>query len=192
MRYMARWLVLLGTVGLAVSISAAYAQEDVYYARCNLKVMDGKEITWVNWQSAPDFVPVGAKFQVTKTGKERATLVNVETKASYVLDIGASGDVYLEKFVTKTPVSLNKFSDEARENIRKTIAKVGMTKEEVYIAMGPPANLMKTRTNTMTYDQIMAGNTWVYARRRFGKNIGVVFDPATGKVTQTEGIWGKD
>jgi hypothetical protein len=44
----------------------------------------------------------------------------------------------------------------------------------------------------MTYENIMAGDLWVYARRRFGKNIGVAFDPTTGKVNRTEGIWGKD
>ena len=24
-------------------------EEDIYYARCNLKVIKGKYITWVNW-----------------------------------------------------------------------------------------------------------------------------------------------
>ncbi len=67
-----------------------------------------------------------------------------------------------------------------------------MTKEQVYIAMSPPANVGNTRTNTMTYDNIMASDLWVYARRRSGKNIGVAFDSATGNVTRTEGIWGKD
>ncbi len=190
-RHVARWLVVVWVVLFALGIPAAHAQDNLYYARCNLKVMDGKEITWINWQAAPEFIPVGTKLQVTKD-KDKATLVNVETKATYTLDIGASGDTYLEKFVTKSPVDLGRFPEEARENIRKALAKVGMTKEQVYIAMGPPTNLVKTRTNTMTYEQIMAGNQWVYARRRFGKNIGVAFDPTSGKVTQTEGIWGKD
>jgi hypothetical protein len=79
-----------------------------------------------------------------------------------------------------------------RDHIRKAVAKVGMTREQVYIAMGPPTNVGKERTNNMTYDKIMASDLWVYARRRFGKNIGVAFDPATGLVNRTEGIWGKD
>jgi hypothetical protein len=57
--------------------------------------------------------------------------------------------------------------------------------------MGPPTVLGKEKTHSMTYENIMAGDLWVYARRRFGKNIGVAFDPATGKVNRTEGIWGK-
>ncbi len=167
------------------------AQEGVYFARCNLKVIDNNEMTWVNWQAAPAFVPVGTKFLVTRTGS-KASLVRVDTNASYTLDIGADGDVFLEKFVVKEPVSIEQFSDEIRENIRSAVAKVGMTKEQVYLAMGPPTNLDKKRTNTMTYENIMASDLWVYARRRFGKNIGVAFDPVSGKVARTEGIWGKD
>jgi len=89
-------------------------------------------------------------------------------------------------------VDIAQFSEEVQANIRQAVAKVGMTKEQVYIAMGPPTNVGKERTNKMTYDQIVASNLWVYARRRFGKNIGVAFDPATGLVNRTEGIWGKD
>lgn len=190
MRRNAWCLVMLGAVSLAF-VSAGNAQDDVYYARCNLKVIDGKEITWINWQAAPTFVPVGTKLQVTRK-KDTATLVDPNTKTTYTLDIGADGDVYLEKFVTKHPVDIAQFSGEVQANIRQAVAKVGMTKEQVYIAMGPPTNVGKERTNKMTYDQIMASNLWVYARRRFGKNIGVAFDPATGLVNRTEGIWGKD
>jgi len=172
-------------------ISAGNAQEDVYYARCNLKVQGGNEITWINWQAAPTFIPAGTKLQVTRT-KDTASVVNPETKVAYTLDIGADGDAYLEKFVTRQPVDVERFPEDVRDSIRKAIAKVGMTKAQVYIAMGPPTNLGKTRTSSMTYDQIMASDLWVYARRRFGKNIGVAFDPASGKVSRTEGIWGKD
>jgi len=190
MRRGAWCLPMLWAVSLAL-IPAGNAQEDVYYARCNLKVLEGNEITWINWQAAPTFIPVGTKLQVTRK-KDTASLVNPETKTTYTLDIGADGDVYLEKFVTRQPVDVERFPEDVRENIRKAIAKVGMSKAEVYIAMGPPTNLGKTRTQTMTYDQIMASDLWVYARRRFGKNIGVAFDPASGRVNRTEGIWGKE
>jgi hypothetical protein len=188
MRRVTGVLGVLWAVQFVLFIATGNAQEGVYYARCNLKVTDGKEMTWINWQAAPEFVPVGTKLQVTRN-KGNATLVNVETKATYSLDIGADGDAYLEKFVTKTPVDVTRFSEDARENIRKALAKVGMTKEQVYIAMGPPTNLGKTRTNGMTYDQIMASDLWVYARRRFGKNIGVAFDPVSKLVNRTEGVW---
>lgn len=162
--------------------------ENIYYARCNLKVIDGNHITWVNWQSTPTFIPAGTKLKVTKTGNS-ASIVNIETGSSYTLDIGADGDVFLEKFVTKKPVNINRFSADVQSNIKNTVARIGMTKEEVYMAMGPPTNVANARSKTKTYEEIMGADLWVYARRRFGKNIGVAFDPATGRVNRTEGIW---
>ncbi len=189
MRKALGFLIILWAVHLLYA-SAGSAQEGVFYARCNLKVLKGNEITWMNWQAAPTFIPVGTKFEVTKAGSQ-ATLVNIETKATYTLDIGAEGDAFLEKFVTTHPVSIEQFPEDVQANIRNAVAKIGMTKEQVYIAMGPPTNVGDSRTKTMTYENIMASDLWVYARRRFGKNIGVAFDPAIGKVNRTEGIWGK-
>ena len=173
-----------------VFASAGIAQEDVYYARCNLKVAEGNEITWVNWQASPTFIPVGTKLRVTKAGS-KASLVNVATNATYTLDVGADGQAFLEKFVTKRPVDVKKFPADVQANIRNAVAKVGMTKEQVYIAMGPPAVVGKAKTNSMTYENIVAGDLWVYSRRRLAKNIGVAFDPGTGRVNRTEGIWGQ-
>lgn len=163
-------------------------ESDIYYARCNLKVIKGNHITWVNWQSTPMFIPVGTKLKVVKSGKT-ASITDVKTGSSYTLDIGGDGDALLEKFVTKKPVDISRFSDDVQSNIRNTVARIGMTKEEVYIAMGPPTNISNARTKTITYENIMSADLWVYARRRFGKNIGVAFDPGTGRVNRTEGIW---
>ena len=163
-------------------------EEKIYYARCNLKVIKGNYVSWVNWQSTPTFIPVDTKLKVTRSGST-ASVVNIETGSSYTLDIGADGDAFLEKFVTKKAVNINKFPSDVQSNIKNTVARVEMTKEEVYTAMGPPTNISNARTNTMTYENIMSADLWVYARKRFGKNIGVAFDPATGRVNRTEGIW---
>ncbi len=189
MRKALGFLVALWAVQLSFAL-LGNAQEDVYYARCNLKVLKGNEITWINWQSAPTFIPAGTKLRTTRTGS-KATLVNVETNETYSLDIGADGDAFLEKFVTKHPVDIEQFPEDVRSNIRSAVAKIGMTKEQVYIAMGPPTDVGNSRTKNMTYENIMADNLWVYARRRFGKNLGVAFDPVTGTVNRTEGFWGK-
>ncbi|MCL5884522.1 MAG: outer membrane protein assembly factor BamE [Deltaproteobacteria bacterium] len=175
---------------LSVLSTVGYGDEDVYYARCNLKVLKDNSITWINWQAAPSFIPVGTKLRVTRAGN-RASVVNPATNAAYTLDIGADGDAFLDKFVTKRRVDITSFPSDVQANIRNAVAKVGMTKEQVYIAMGPPTNLGKSRTNNMTYENIMGGDLWVYARRRFGKAIGVAFDPGSGRVNRTEGIWGK-
>lgn len=163
-------------------------EENIYYARCNLKVIKGNYVSWVNWQSTPTFIPVDTKLKVTRSGST-ASIVNIETGSGYTLDIGADGDVFLEKFVTKKPLNINQFSADVQSNIKNTVARIGMTKQEVYIAMGPPTNVVNVRSNTKTYEDIMGADLWVYARRRFGKNIGVAFDPSTGRVNRTEGIW---
>ena len=163
-------------------------EDNIYYARCNLKVIKGNHITWVNWQSTPTFIHAGTRLKVTRTGNT-ASVVNIETGSSYTLDIGADGEVFLEKFVTKKPLDINQFSADVLNNIKNTVARIGMTKEEVYTAMGPPTNIGNVRSNTKTYEDIMSADLWVYARRRFGKNIGVEFDAGTGRVNRTEGIW---
>lgn len=170
-------------------ISAAFAQDEIYYARCNLKVIKGNYITWVNWQATRTFVPVNTKLRVRFAGS-KATLIDVKTGKSYTLDIGADGEVYLKKFVAKKPVNLSKFPKDIQSQISTGFAKIGMTKEQAYITMGPPA-WADGKTYNMTYEDIMSKNLWVYRRRRFGKNIGIEFDPSTGRVIRTEGLWGR-
>ena len=182
-------LIMFGCRGSgSVSTPVSVGQGELYYARCNLKVIKGSYITWINWQSTPTFVPVNTELRVLHSGDE-ATLTNVKTGSTYTLEIGAAGETFLEKFLSRYPVDLSRFSQEVQNNIQNTLARVGMTKEEVYIAMGPPTQIPAGRTNMMSYEAIMGSDLWIYARRRFGKNIGVAFDPTTGKVNRTEGIW---
>lgn len=169
-------------------MTQAQAEEEIYYARCNLKVLKGTYITWVNWQAAPEMIPVNTKLKVSGSGKKIA-VVDVASGKSYTLDLGNEGQAYLEKFVTRTPVKMDKYPEAIRENIKKAVARVDMTKAQVYIAMGPPNWISGGSTNVNTEDDIMKANLWVYKRRRFAKNIGVEFDAQSGKVIRTEGIW---
>lgn len=167
------------------------ASEDIdnfYYARCNLKILKGKLITWVNWQASPEFLPVGSKVTLVLNGR-KATVTDVETKRNFTLDMGAAGPQFLSKFFVSEPVSIQGFPEDTKANIRNAVARVGMTKRQAYMAMGPPAWIPSGNTNASTYEQIMAADQWVYRRRRFGKNIGIKFAPQTGLVHQTEGIW---
>ena len=182
------FIVCIAMVALLLGANQGLCEDGPYYARCNLKVIKGDSITWVNWQSTPDYIPVGSQLSVTRSGS-KATLVDAKTGKTYTLDIGADGDAYLEKFVTKVRPNLSKLAPAVKSHVQRTIAKHGMTKEEVYMAMGPPARIGDIKTNTMTYEAIMQGNLWIYARRRFGKNIGVEFHPVKGIVIRTEGFW---
>jgi len=162
---------------------------DTYYARCNLKVLKGTIISWVNWQSTTDIIPVGRKLEVDYDGGKKAQLRDPKTNKEYTLVIGAKGEQYLNKFVSKRRISTKKYSKSIRKDIKKAFPAMGMTKKQVYMAMGPPAKVRRGSTVAMTYDEIMAEDLWVYARRRFAKNIGVEFNAETGKVKRTEGAW---
>jgi len=162
---------------------------DTYFARCNLKVVKGSLISWVNWQSTQDIVPVGRKLEVNYNGGKKAQLKDPKTNKEYTLILGAKGEQYLKKFVTKRRTSIKNFPSSVKKEIKVGLANIGMNKKQVYIAMGPPANADGRNTNLMTYNDIMKTNLWVYKRRRFGKNIGVQFNAESGKVSRTEGIW---
>lgn len=181
-------LVMLLSSGGIVS-----ADDNAYYARCNLKVLKNDSITWVNWQSTPGLVPVDTKLKVTRSGAN-ATFIREDNGQKYEVDLGADGEAYLQKFVSQKPVNVSRFAQDVQKNIKNAVAKVGMTKEQVYIAMGPPARVTAggASAQRMSYEDIMGADLWVYARKRFGKNIGVAFDSQTGLVSRTEGIWGKD
>ncbi|OQZ02485.1 MAG: hypothetical protein B6D35_01125 [Candidatus Brocadia sp. UTAMX2] len=182
------WLLTILGIPQFLFVGISYCEEGIYYARCNLKVFKGNYITWVNWQDPPTCIPVGTKLKVKRSGS-KASLESAETGDRYTLDIGAKGDEFLEKYVIKKqPVGIDSLPKEIQTSIKNTTAEIGMTKEQVYISMGPPIGPKSARTNKMTYEDIMKINMWVYAKRRF-QNINVFFDPATGRVNRTEGIW---
>lgn len=175
-------------MGLVIIKPALSEETDIYYARCNLKVLGGSHITWINWQATPVFILVGTPLKVSIQGS-KATLTDMKKNITYKLDIGAKGQQFLEKFVSKEKIDLKSFSENSWTNIKLAVARIGMTKEEVYIAMGPPMKVSIGDTRKMTYEEIMKYDLWIYARRRLSKNIGVSFDPVNGKVNRTEGIW---
>ena len=173
---------------LGLSFGASHGAT-IYYARCNLKVLNGTEINWVNWQAAPTYIPVGTPLRVTIKGRNTASLRDEKKDREYVLDMGGKGELYLSKFLTEKPVDFSNISGDVLANIKKGVARNGMTKQEVYMAMGPPVKLPVGDTQKMGYEEIMKYDLWIYARRRFSKQIGIAFDPETGRVNRTEGIW---
>jgi hypothetical protein len=105
------------------------------------------------------------------------------------LDIGSEQDVYINKFISEVPIDLSNIPEEITENIIRGVARIGMTKEQVYYAMGPPTWTPDEKTYETSYEEIMTADLWVYARRKLGKKIGVRFNPVNGEVSDTEGIW---
>lgn len=182
------YLIICVLLGLVIIKPALSEEADIYYARCNLKILGGSHITWINWQATPTFILVGTPLKVSGQGS-KVTLIDIEKNITYKLDVGAKGQQFLEKFVSKEKIDLKNFPENSWADIKLAVARIGMTKEEVYIAMGPPMKVVIGDTKKMTYEEIMKHDLWIYARRRLGKNIGVSFDPENGKVNRTEGIW---
>lgn len=188
---MNRMLKLFGFAVFAFMVAAPAMAEEIYYSRCNLKVLPkGNQITWTNWQSTPTFIPVGTKLKVTVNG-DNATFVD-DKGASYPVDLGASGQEFLEKFVTKHDIDVAKAGGKFAGDIKQAVIRVGMTKEQAYMAMCMPAYINgKNSTEKAAYKEILAANQWIYERKRFAKRIGIEFDAGSGLVSRTEGIWGK-
>ncbi|MBI5562794.1 MAG: hypothetical protein HY894_08100 [Deltaproteobacteria bacterium] len=109
---------------LVLAFSQTVRAEETMYARCNLKVLKGNKITWMNWQSSPSFIPAGTKLKVTSSG-DSATFTD-KNGTSYSVELGASGEKFLEKFVTKHQVNIEKYSSSVTANIRKAVIKRGL------------------------------------------------------------------
>jgi len=183
-----KFLVLAAT-GLCIAFASypVEAQAGEYYARCNMRVVEkGNYVTWENYRTdkGQRDIPIGTKL----TG-DGETMTD-PGGTTFKMKMGASGDQYLEKFVSKMPVSVER---EYADDVKNAVPKVGMTKEQVYMAMCPPAYIDgKNATKNMTYDEIMKSSFWVWKRMStmFAKDIGVKFD-STGKAEQVEGVYGK-
>ena len=107
---MKRALIISLWLIISFFIASVVFADDTYYARCNIKVLKGNQISWVNWQAAPHTIPAGTKLKVTRSGK-KATFVREDNGKNYKVDLGADGDVYLDKFVTKKPVNIRQISE---------------------------------------------------------------------------------
>ncbi|MCU0724183.1 MAG: outer membrane protein assembly factor BamE [Planctomycetes bacterium] len=161
--------------------------ERTVFACCNLRVLDETEITWRNWQSVDEFLPVGTELLLSG-GPREYVLRDPRNGRTFNLDIGAPGDDFLEKFVVSSPRSSGDFSPEAREAIEKGVARIGMTRREIYAALGPPHMVGDYDTDAMTLEQIENFDTWVWRRGTFAEKIVVRFSPGMNLVLETEGV----
>ena len=83
-----------------------------------------------------------------------------------------TGDVdgFVGKYFVDTPedVGLDALDPSVAGNVKNGTAAIGMTKQEVYMAIGPPALVnFDEKTLALTYEQIMSQNRWVYYANAF-------------------------
>lgn len=174
-------ILLLWTTLLLLSSTSVFAEgsDDLLgkklYTQVNMHSLKGKSITWVNYQ-VDSLIPVnsevvvetikggGVIFTVTKTG-ERLKLKNKERRS------GLDGYAWAKKHFAPKKRSLKRFNKLEKEGIRTGMAKIGMSKDAILVALGyPPAH--KTPS--------LKGDYWLFWRNRWRK-IGVTF--TKGKVS---------
>jgi hypothetical protein len=176
--------------------SSAYAGPNPLYTQCHLKLAKPGYATWVNWVKSPTFIPYGTAVRLENFSFTRASFTRLDTQETILLDFGSANShsqalELLHKFIDTAPPSLNPGAFQAAID-RKT-AKIGMTKEQVYVSLGPPAYMDSTKTLSADKRTIFTSNLWIYERASTAfvkhKRIGVAFNSSTGLVERTEGIW---
>lgn len=146
------------------------------YTRANVRHLPGNLVTWENWQSTVLMIPPGTKVTIPDT----KFFVVDATGARYQTNFLGNPAV-LDKFFAAEPPDVSA-SDETRAAIERGAPKVGMTKAEIFMALGPPTLTLDPVTGTWLWsnrtnlNQMMASDYWSWVRRKFSKKLGVYFD----------------
>lgn len=160
---------------LAAYPSVAAQTEEAYYARCNIKVLKGNEINWLNFRAAEKQINLGTGLKVILSA-DRAIFKDASTGESYRVDLGAPGVKFLEKLVVKEPVDIGKIGKNHTNDIRSATIVKGMSKEEVYAAVCAPAFINNDISEQAGYAEVIQADKWVYKTNKFGNNITIEFD----------------
>ncbi|MBI5970142.1 MAG: hypothetical protein HY884_03200 [Deltaproteobacteria bacterium] len=176
---------VLAAVGFGIVFAShpLEAKAETYYARCNMKVLDkGNYVTWENWRTDAKQRNIAVGTKLTGDG----TTMTEPNGGTFTMKVG-DGAQFLAKFVSKSPVSVGGGAHAG--DIKSGVPRVGMTKEQVYMALCAPMYIDgKNSTKGMTYDEIMKGSQWIWKKGTFTTNIGVRFD-AAGKATEVAGVY---
>jgi hypothetical protein len=194
------WISVL--VGACVFIGSNKAQaeqweEKTVYARCNLTAPRGA-IGPNNYLEFPPAIKAGARCRLTRVwtpqgraGQDGLAISDqlygvevVDTGRKYEFDAGTAGQLNLEKYFLESPPSeITAMAEQG--NKLSALVKDGMSKEQVYAALGPPWHIYRNSdfeaTGSVPYAKILASNYWVYAATRWQKLV-VSFERGTGIV----------
>ncbi len=170
----------LGLLFLAVVVSfsisgAAFAENlkkgDVVYAKYSMRGK-GKELFWHNMSSMPVVLPAGAEVTIVAIGPEKVVLENADKKLQLL-----ANTVQWDKYFV-----MNKNDVKVAD---ATEAKEGMSKEEVYSALGCPSYTgYGVKSYFKSMQDVMASDTWYYNATT--KAIGVLVKFENGKVKSAE------
>lgn len=181
---MAGAFVLLGArVARANDLEDKWEGKTVY-TKTNLRFEAKKELhaASTNFQVYPELLPAGTKLKVTEVSGKAVTMTAAGKSVPVIIDFNEKHsqmpfDEYLERTFSFKPYEMPAaFTPAERQAIAEGVAKPGMSRGAVLVALGyPPGSL------NPSFD----GKTLVYQRTRFAR-MTVTFDDA-GKVKSVEG-----
>lgn len=165
--------ILPGVVGLSACSAPAAPiafddQGKPKFVRCTLRP-NGQNLYASNYIAAfPATVKAGSPATVT-----RYTVNGVDLKINQIdyqmqpitAPFGTDPAVFMKKFFvnTEAELGLDSIDPARRKNIENGIWQIGMTKEEIYAALGPPNWIDNGIDATnLTLEQIMDRNRWEY------------------------------
>ncbi len=171
------------------------ADDNVYYARCNIRVLTEfgqNKISWNNWLASSVEIPAGTPLTTKKEKVVRDGLIvsgmiyETPENKRYT-----TPDEPQEKYIQKEPLDLSTLSPEFQKAIKNAEPAMGMTKEQVFTAMCAPAYVMRgimkvdvKKTEQLGLGEIKQYDFWVYQRKKLGKKFVVEFneDGLAGKI----------
>ena len=145
------------------------------FTRVNLRTGDGIFLRSSNILTERDLVPAGSPVRISHNGFTRDHVNFSIHKVEYTMrpvsgtfDTSEQGvEDFLEKYFvdTQQEIDLEKLgSPELVEDVRRGRVLRGMTKEQVYVAFGPPQWIDENNLATLQLqkDRIFQSDRWVY------------------------------
>lgn len=169
-----------GFLGGLFSSKSEPKPKDIRYAVANVYTDEGT-ISWVNYLQGP-IIPIGTKVEVTDSGDGSVdfTIVSSGKEYSFENDEDRSGhtapELFERLFSKEDPAGkISALPKSERGRVKAAKPKVGMTKDAVLMAIGPPP---PHATSSLDSDE------WTYWKSRFAK-MRVIFDDE-GKVAEID------
>ena len=148
-----------------------------------------------NYLAFPATVKAGSEAKVTMFSTQEAdmTITDIPYKMLPITTLfEPKADLFLKKFFvnSKDELGLDKLEPAKKTNIENGVAEIGMTKEQVYTAMGPPYWIdTDIDATNLSYDTILQKDTWKYRVSNILWNpwwpVQKVFRFQDGKLVQT-------
>jgi hypothetical protein len=125
-----------------------------------------------NYLGLPVGVRAGTEAVVTMYSQQRVDMtLNKIAYQMYPIGVplSPSPEMFMKKYFVSTPADLGlaKMDPVPRQNIEAGVGAIGMTKEQIYAALGPPnwvdfGQRPEDEATNLSFEQIMERNRWEY------------------------------